>query len=117
MDQSPKSRSRSWLRVEWRLPRPICSKLNHALGGDLIMKTWTQVILSLLAASVVHSVAQAQSAEIYCTIRDNGGSLNCQWMGAEKKVMNAEDVSNFIDSGNVAAYVTLKSRKGMERTF
>lgn len=57
------------------------------------------------------------ASEIYCTIRDSGGNLNCYWQGKEKRVMSAEDVNNFIEDGNVAAYVTLKSRKGMERTF
>jgi hypothetical protein len=60
----------------------------------------------------------ADSMEIFCTIRSSGGNLNCQ-QGHDKnrKVMNAEDISNFVDAGEVAAYITLKSRKGMERTF
>jgi len=75
--------------------------------------------LSILAAiSLLFGLqAQAQITEISCTIRDNGGSLNCMLTGKEKKVMSADDINQFIDAIPVAAYVTLKSRKGMERTF
>jgi hypothetical protein len=59
----------------------------------------------------------AEPLEIYCAIRSSGGNLNCQMMGKERKVMNAEDITNFVDAAEVAAYITLKSRKGMERTF
>lgn len=61
--------------------------------------------------------ASADQMEIYCTIRSSGGNLNCQVMGKERKVMSADEIANFIDAGEVAAYLTLKSRKGMERTF
>src|ERR1700692_4598270 len=61
--------------------------------------------------------ALAEPMEIYCTIRSSGGNLNCQLMGKERKVMNAEDITNFVDAGEVAAYITLKSRKGAERTY
>lgn len=72
---------------------------------------------SIITLFALTSMAQVQATEISCTIRDTGGNLNCQWVGKERKVMNAEDISNFIDAANVAAYVTLKSRKGMERTY
>ena len=54
--------------------------------------------------------------EIYCTIRSSGGNFNCQTMGKERKVMSADDITNFVDAGEVVAYLTLKSRKGLERT-
>ena len=77
------------------------------------------LIYSSMMAAVLATSAHAQTgpSEIYCTIRESGGNLNCQWLGKERKVMNTEDISQFIDAGNIAAYVTLKSRKGMERTF
>lgn len=77
-----------------------------------------QFLTSLVAVAVV-STAQAQDkpAEIYCTIRDSGASLNCLWMGREKKAMSSEDVTAFIDQASVFAYITVKSRKGHERTF
>ncbi len=73
----------------------------------------TLISLALLAGQA----ASADPMEIYCTIRSSGGQLNCQVMGKERKVMNAEDITNFVDAGEVAAYITLKSRKGMERTY
>jgi hypothetical protein len=73
----------------------------------------TLISLALLAGQA----AFAEPMEIYCTIRSSGGQLNCQIMGKERKVMNAEDITNFVDAGEVAAYITLKSRKGMERTY
>lgn len=58
----------------------------------------------------------ADPVEIYCTIR-GGANLSCQTVGKDRKVMNAEDITNFIDAGEVAAFITLKSRKGIERTY
>ena len=76
------------------------------------------VIQRMIIASLVMFLAHAANAsEVYCTIRESGGNLNCYWVGKDKRVMNAEDISNFIEDGNVSAYVTLKSRKGMERTY
>jgi hypothetical protein len=81
------------------------------------MKTALKNNLMALAVLFTGSFAQAQASEIYCTIRDNGGSLNCQWMGKQNKVMTPDEISSFVDSAYVAAYVTLKGRKGMERIF
>jgi hypothetical protein len=60
-------------------------------------------------------LAQANPAEIYCTIK--GANLVCQILGKERKVMSSEDVANFIDQSESNSYVTVKSRKGYERTF
>jgi len=73
--------------------------------------------LLLSSALFGAQVASADPMEIYCTIRSNGGHLNCQIVGKERKVMNADDITNFVDAGEVAAYITLKSRKGYERTY
>jgi hypothetical protein len=73
----------------------------------------TFLSLALLAGQA----AFADPMEIYCTIRSSGGNLNCQVLGKERKVMSADEIANFVDAGEVAAYLTLKSRKGMERTF
>lgn len=77
----------------------------------------TKTVFILASLYTISSLAQVQATEISCTIRDTGGNLNCQWVGKERKVMSAEDINNFVDAANVAAYVTLKSRKGMERTY
>jgi hypothetical protein len=79
---------------------------------------FTRLRILLLSAAVIGcQFASADPMEIYCTIRSSGGNLNCQIVGKERKVMNAEDITNFVDAGEVAAYITLKSRKGMERTY
>lgn len=74
-------------------------------------------ILLILSVLFVRT-SFADAVELYCTIRSSGGNLNCQQMvGKERKVMTPEDITNFVDAGEVAAYITLKSRKGIERTF
>ena len=73
----------------------------------------TLLFMALVGGQIVH----ADPMDIYCTIRSSGGNLNCQLLGKERKVMNAEDITNFVDAAEVAAYITLKSRKGMERMF
>jgi len=72
---------------------------------------------SILTVSVFAAAqALAEPVEIYCTIR-KGTSLECQTTGKEKKVMTSQDITNFIDAGEVAAFITLKSKKNIERTF
>jgi hypothetical protein len=77
------------------------------------------LVSNLLLTAVVFAAnsALAEPVEIYCTIRNNGANMNCQTLGKEKKVMSADDITKFIDSGEVAAYITLKSRKGIDRTY
>ncbi len=76
---------------------------------------------TILFLSIVSSMPAlaADPLEIYCTIRDSGANVSCQQLGRKgsRKTMGAEDISNFVDQGQVAAYVTLKSKKGFERTF
>jgi hypothetical protein len=61
----------------------------------------------------------AEPAEIVCNIRDNGSNLSCQQLNSNgtRKMMTSEDISSFIDQGQIAAYITLTSRKGYERTY
>ena len=74
-------------------------------------------ILLIMLTIFGGQMARADALEIYCTIRSSSSNLNCQMMGKERKVMNAEDITNFVDAGEVAAYITLKGHKGMERTY
>jgi hypothetical protein len=60
---------------------------------------------------------QSAPPEIACTIRESGQSLNCIWAGKEKVAMSSNDVQAFVDQSAVYSYITVKSRKGMERTF
>jgi hypothetical protein len=76
------------------------------------------LINTMLSLSVFSAAAAfAEPVEIYCTIRSGGANLNCMTVGKDKKVMSADDVYNFVDAGQVAAYITLKSSKGIERTY
>ncbi len=71
----------------------------------------------LISPQAVHAQS-AELTEIYCTIRDSGTGLNCQWVNKDKnRPMNPEDISIFIDQGAAGAYLTTKSKKGIERTF
>lgn len=72
-------------------------------------------LLTVLAFSTASTFADPM--EIYCSIRGKTANLDCQTVGKERKVMSAEDINNFIDAGEVVAYISLKSRKGVERTY
>lgn len=75
-------------------------------------------IIIFVLGCLIGGFSFADPVEIFCTIRSSGASLSCQHMvGNSRKVMNADDVANFIDSGQVSAYITLRSHKGIERTF
>ncbi len=81
------------------------------------MKIRFGAIVAAVSVVVGAQVALAEPAEISCNIRESGGSMSCQWVSKERKSMSPEDIPLFIDEAQVAAYITLKSRKGMERTF
>lgn len=76
-------------------------------------------ILALTMVAGIEVATAAEPAEIMCNLRDSGGSISCQQQGANgmRKVMTSEDISAFVDQGQVAAYITLVSRKGFERTY
>lgn len=76
-----------------------------------------QRIIIYVATALAAQVSFANPMEIYCTLRNNGGAVNCQVLGKERKAMGPEDIANFVDAGEVAAFITLKSRKGLDRTF
>ncbi|MFN7729322.1 MAG: hypothetical protein ACK5P7_09220 [Bdellovibrio sp.] len=78
----------------------------------------SSLVAVAILASTQFSWAQVEPAEIACTIRETGSSLNCQWISkGERKSMTSEDISTFIDQSSVMAYMTVKSRRGLERTF
>ena len=80
-----------------------------------MFKLQRMIVLALVGFGM--QTAFAEPVEIYCTLRNNGGSLNCQMLGKERKVMSPEDIASFVDQGEIAAYITLKSRKGFDRTY
>lgn len=74
----------------------------------------------LLAAVlfVVTNVKAEEKSELYCTIRDSGINLNCQWsVNGGKRMMSSDDLSVFIDQASVSAFITVKSKAGFERLF
>lgn len=72
----------------------------------------------LLIAGSSFAQTGSDITEIYCSIRDSGVSLNCQNVLKDgRKAMTADDIPLFIDQASISAYVTVKSRKGLERTF
>lgn len=75
-----------------------------------------QLLLLAVSFGLTHTVG-ADPMEISCTIRSNGANLNCQIIGKDRKSMDPEDVAKFIDAAEAKAFITLKGRKGMERTF
>ena len=73
-------------------------------------------LLSLVTGSA--AMAQVDATEIYCTIRETGSHLNCQWVGKDnRRSMTPEETAQFIDKSEIAAYMSVRSRRGMERTF
>jgi hypothetical protein len=78
-----------------------------------------KAVVSLLALALSSSaLAQVEASEIYCTIRETGAHLNCQWVGKEaRRSMTPEETAQFIDKAQVAAYMSVRSRRGMERVF
>jgi hypothetical protein len=85
-----------------------------------LWKTVGTVLITGLLSAVASStaVAQVDAAEIYCTIRETGSHLNCQWVGKDnRRSMTPEETAQFIDKSEVAAYISVRSRRGMERTF
>lgn len=79
------------------------------------MKTKMFATLLTLISSVAFGAVEP--VEISCSIRESGQSLNCIWLGKDKKTMSPEDVAAYIDQASDFAYITVKSKKGMERTF
>jgi hypothetical protein len=78
----------------------------------------TMISALTLVAMSAQVQAQPEPTEIFCTIRDTGTALSCQYVGKDgRRAMNADDISVFVDQASVAAYMTVKSRRGLERTF
>jgi hypothetical protein len=90
--------------------------------------TQVSVAAALIATTIVMTLASAtaiakpdDSNEISCVIRPTGTSLSCNWVksivGNDRKSMTPEDISAFIDKAAVQAYITVLSKKKLERTF
>lgn len=71
----------------------------------------------ILVVSAAGATAHADPIEIYCEHRSGAANLECQIVGKDRKAMSPDDVTAFIDSIPTGAYVSVKSQKGVERTF
>lgn len=79
----------------------------------------SQTLITLVVATLTGSLVHAQSGtnDVFCTIKDNGASLQCQWVGKEHKAMTSDEIASFVDMAASATYLVVKSKKGFERTF
>jgi hypothetical protein len=77
------------------------------------------LIGSALALSLVATAAHAMTPELFCVINDSGQGLNCQYKDKRDstKAFDDTDVISFIDRANTGAFMTVKSKRGFERTF
>ncbi|MDG0817483.1 hypothetical protein [Bdellovibrio svalbardensis] len=85
------------------------------------MKSYINLLLvsGLLASFGLNAhAAESSMTELYCSIRDSGINLNCQWVTKDgKKAMQPDELAVFIDQAGISAYVTVKSKAGYERAF
>lgn len=79
----------------------------------------SRILITFVAVLGFVSAAKAadDNNDVYCTIKDNGASLSCQWLGREHKAMTSDEIAAFIDMAASQTYVVVKSKKGFERTF
>jgi hypothetical protein len=77
-----------------------------------------RLLCSIVMLASAAAFADDKPTEISCTIRDTGSNLNCIWIGKDsKKSMSSDDIAAFVDQSGIFSYVTVKSRKGHERSF
>jgi hypothetical protein len=81
------------------------------------MRNFGASLFSICLGISFSTFAAETNIEISCNIRDNNATLACQWVGKERRAMTVDDISQFVDQAGVMAYITVKSRKGMERVF
>lgn len=81
------------------------------------MNKFSKIILMLTTLFASSLLAQDKMVEIICTIKDPGASLLCVWSGKEKTAFTSDDIPVFIDQAYTKVYITVKSRRGHERTF
>lgn len=81
----------------------------------MISRSITFLIIGLTALT---SQAQSSWSDVYCTIRENGTTLNCQSMDPKgQKLLTANDISAFIDQAELGSFITVRSKRKLERVF
>lgn len=74
------------------------------------------VVVSMLSSIAAHA---DPAPELFCTINSNGEDLNCQYKDKRdsSKVFSDDDIISFTDRSMTGGYITVKSKRGFERTF
>lgn len=87
-------------------------KLGNALALGLTM--------AAVGTMGISSQARADSPpELFCSINSNGQGLSCQFKDKRNssKVFSDDDIGAFIEKTSTGGYMTIKSKRGFERTF
>ncbi|MBC7691616.1 MAG: hypothetical protein H7222_07585 [Methylotenera sp.] len=78
-------------------------------------------VAAVLGSTCALTLAKAEAArplEIFCEVFATGKALSCQYLDGEtKKPMNDQDLLTFVNRATKGAYLTVKSKKGLERTY
>lgn len=76
---------------------------------------WT---VSSLVAPLAFADGVTRPAELFCNIRKESATLNCQYFnGQTKRPLTDQDIIDFVDRASVSAYLTVESRAEHERTL
>jgi hypothetical protein len=79
---------------------------------------WTLSLAAALIALPALAAKEEAIPELSCSIAENGSSLGCQYVkGTERKIFVDRDIAPFIDRASLGAYLTVKSKRGFERTY
>jgi hypothetical protein len=82
-------------------------------------RNWT-ILSGAIALSIAASAfAEATIPELFCMINDSGEGLTCQYKDKRdsSKSFDDSDIISFMDRANSGAFMTVKSKRGFERTF
>lgn len=102
-----------WLNFNYRMIIYVERRRNNMMKRICNLITLGGI---LLISSI--SSAQVDPADIYCTIRETGAHLNCQWVGKDaRRSLSPDEIAQFVDRSEVAAYISVRGRKGVERAF
>lgn len=77
-----------------------------------MMKT---AVIGLLLSTLAWAADEGPIVDVGCTIRTNGKNLDCIIMGKERRVMNPENIGEFLNAGET--YITVTSKMGVKRLY
>ncbi|MBS1985063.1 MAG: hypothetical protein JST16_12910 [Bdellovibrionales bacterium] len=91
----------------------MTTALNKATIYGLVLSAFVPMF-----ARGADQLPPGRAAELFCKIREKASVLDCQYFdGAKKRTLTDQDIIDFVDHASVDAYLTLVSRKGLERTL